>query len=95
MDRVVGIEHLADEIDRVAEERGIDRDAAAIVVVMRHGDLVGDMLFIGPMSDENKRRRRRSPREVMRELGELDDKPQELDKAAATLPEEPGHRVTR
>ncbi|HKG26593.1 MAG TPA: hypothetical protein VKB09_13155, partial [Thermomicrobiales bacterium] len=65
MDRLIGIEHLADEIDRVAQEQAIDRDAATIIVAMRHGDLVGDVLCIGPLTDEEKRRRRRTLREVM------------------------------
>jgi hypothetical protein len=92
MDRLIGIEHLAEEIDQVASDQGIDRDAAAIVVAMRHGDLVGDMLCIGPLTDEEKRKRRRTPREVMRELGELDDEPEGLDSPA---PDERRHRLVR
>lgn len=79
MDRLIGIEHFAEEIDRVAMDQGIDRDAAVIVVAMRHGDLVGDMLCIWPLTDEEKRRRRRTPREVMSELGELGEMPRSLD----------------
>jgi hypothetical protein len=75
MDRLIGIEHLAEEIDSVAREQGIDRDEAAIVVAMRHGDLVGDVLFVGPQTEEEKRKRRRTLRQVMEELGELDDAP--------------------
>jgi hypothetical protein len=92
MDRLIGIEHLADEIDRVAREQGIDRDAAAIVVAMRHGDLVGDMLFLGPLTDEEKRKRRRTPREVMMDLGERVEEPKDPDSHAR---DERRHRVAR
>jgi RPA family protein len=73
MERLLGVEQFADEIDTVMREQDIDRDTAAIVVAMRHGDLVGDVLIVGTLTDEQKRRRRRTLREVMIELGELDD----------------------
>lgn len=86
MDRLMGIEQYSEEIERVMQEQDMDRDEAAIVVAMRHGDLVGDVLIVGPQTEEQKRERRRSLRQVMLDRGELEDESQ---------PQEPGSLTAR
>jgi hypothetical protein len=92
MDRLIGLDHLTDEIAAVMRERGINRDEAVIVVAMRHGDLVDDVLIVGSQSEEQKRRRRMTLGEVMAELGELDEL-REVDGSASSLPDGPRRRM--
>jgi hypothetical protein len=86
MDRLMGVEQFAEEIDAVMQDQAIDRDEAAIVVAMRHGDLVGDVLIVGSLSEEEKRMRRRTLREVMVDLGEVEGDSQEPESLTSTEP---------
>lgn len=64
------------EIEKVMREFGVDRGEAGVIVGMRHGDLVNDIVIEDPLTGELRPypRSGKTLRQVMIELGELDDK---------------------
>jgi hypothetical protein len=87
MDRVMTTEEFEQEVRETMRSQGIDYDQAEVIVAMRHGELHGDLLCVRPLTDEQRRRQRRTLLEVMAELGELDDLPTETEEPALSIPD--------
>jgi hypothetical protein len=73
MDEVVSSEEIEGRIEATMREQGVDRAEAIYQVALKYGEWHGDLVFLGPLTDEQRRRRSMPLHEVMRELGELDD----------------------
>jgi hypothetical protein len=85
MDDIKTTEDIEREIEATMRERGIDYGEAEIVVGLKYGELHNDLLYMRPLTDEQRRRHKRTLLEVMAELGELDEEfelPGESDDAA-------------
>jgi hypothetical protein len=81
------IDDIEREIEATMRERGIDYGEAVLVVGMKHGEFHNDLLYMRPLTDEQRRRHKRTLLEVMAELGELDDEPLDTGApASAVLP---------
>ncbi|HEY7031999.1 MAG TPA: hypothetical protein VH482_11750 [Thermomicrobiales bacterium] len=78
-------EDIEREIRATMRERGIDYDEAEVFVGMKYGELHNDLLYMGRLTDEQRRRHRRTLLEVMAELGELEDEPDGFAEAEATV----------
>jgi len=81
------------EIIATMRERGIDYGEAEWIVGLKYGELHNDLLYMGRLTDEQRRRHRRTLLEVMAELGELDDLPMESNEPAAPTSDRRGDRV--
>jgi hypothetical protein len=95
MDHLMTAEDIEREIQVTMRERGIDYGEAQIVVGMKYGELHGDILYMRPLSEKQRRRHQRTLREVMVELGELDDAQEADGVVASTKPGSHRHRAAR
>jgi hypothetical protein len=73
MDEVVPSEEIERRIEATMREQGVDRAEAIYQVALKYGEWHGDLVFLSPLTDEQRRRLSMPLHEVMRELGELDD----------------------
>lgn len=73
MDEAMTKDDIEREIEATMRDRGVDRGEAELIVGLKHGEMIGDRLFMRPLTDEQRRRMTMPLHEVMRELGELDD----------------------
>jgi hypothetical protein len=81
------------EIRATMRERGIDYDEAELFVGMKYGELHNDLLYMGRLTEEQRRRHRRTLLEVMAELGELDEVITESEESSSPAPRGRGDRV--
>lgn len=76
MDRLTR-DQLEQEVESVMRERGMDRAEATVIVWLKHGETYGDGdILIAPKLSPEQRQRLglgRSLRQVMADLGELDE----------------------
>ena len=72
MGHLTAIEEIEREIEAVMRDQGIARDGAEVVVGLRRGELHGDILFVHPLTQEQRRRLNigRDPEEVLAEQRE-------------------------
>ena len=73
MDDIKTTEEIEREIEATMRERGIDYGEAEIVVGLKYGELHNDLLYMRPLTDEQRRRHKRTLLQVIAELDELDD----------------------
>ncbi|MGH2534086.1 MAG: hypothetical protein ACRDJW_17595 [Thermomicrobiales bacterium] len=73
MDRVTSTTRFEIEVEDVMHKSGVDRAEAGVIVGNMQGDLTNDIDVVDSHPSNDVPQRRRTLREVMSELGELDD----------------------
>jgi hypothetical protein len=93
MDNVMTTEDIEREIEATMRERGVDYGEAELIVGLKFGELHNDILYMGRLTDEQRRLHRRTLLEVMADLGELGEESEAFDEPASPVVPGRGDRV--